>query len=144
MVEYNPLCSASVWLATTWCCASTSTVLWLLEKCETMTPVAHLSLIQARRLALRSLAPEFQSHSVPEVVRRLGYVQIDTIAVVERAHHHVLWTRLPTYETSQLDRAQGAERQILEYWSHAAAYLPMEDYRFCLPRMAASRHHHAA
>src|SRR5437899_12243859 len=70
MVEYNPLCSASVWLATTWCCASTSTVLWLLEKCETMTPVAHLSLIQARRLALRSLAPEFQSHPVPEVVRR--------------------------------------------------------------------------
>lgn len=109
-----------------------------------MTPVAHLSLIQARRLALRSLAPELQSHSVPEVVRRLGYVQIDTIAVVERAHHHVLWTRLPTYEASQLDRAQGAERQILEYWSHAAAYLPMEDYRFCLPRMAASRRRHAA
>jgi uncharacterized protein YcaQ len=109
-----------------------------------MTPVAHLSLIQARRLALRSLAPELQSHSVPEVVRRLGYVQIDTIAVIERAHHHVLWTRLPTYEVSQLDRAQGEERQILEYWSHAAAYLPMEDYRFCLPRMAASRRRHAA
>jgi uncharacterized protein len=104
-----------------------------------MTPVAHLSLIQARRLALRSLAPELQTHSVLEVVRRLGYVQIDTIAVVERAHHHVLWTRLPTYEASQLDRAQGEERQILEYWFHAAAYLPMEDYRFCLPRMAASR-----
>jgi uncharacterized protein len=109
-----------------------------------MTPVAHLSLIQARRLALRSLAPELQSHSVPEVVRRLGYVQIDTIAVIERAHHHVLWTRLPTYEVAQLDRAQGEERQILEYWSHAAAYLPMEDYRFCLPRMAASRRRHAA
>ena len=109
-----------------------------------MTPVAHLSLIQARRLALRSLAPELQSHSVPEIVRRLGYVQIDTIAVVERAHHHVLWTRLPTYEASQLDRAQGEERQILEYWSHAAAYLPMEDYRFCLPRMVASRRRHAA
>jgi uncharacterized protein YcaQ len=109
-----------------------------------MTPVAHLSLPQARRLALRSLAPELQSHSVPEVVRRLGYVQIDTIAVVERAHHHVLWTRLPTYEASQLDRAQGEERQILEYWAHAAAYLPMEDYRFCLPRMAASRRRHAA
>ena len=104
-----------------------------------MTPVAHLSLTQARRLALRSLAPELPSPSVPEVVRRLGYVQIDTISVVERAHHHVLWTRLPTYDASQLDRAQGTERQVLEYWSHAAAYLPMEDYRFCLPRMAASR-----
>jgi uncharacterized protein YcaQ len=56
----------------------------------------------------------------------------------------VLWTRLPTYEASQLDRAQGVERQVFEYWSHAAAYLPMEDYRFCLPRMAASRRRHAA
>ena len=93
---------------------------------------------------MRSLALELQSHSVSEVVQRLGYVQIDTIAVVERAHHHVLWTRLPTYEVSQLDRAQSEERQILEYWSHAAAYLPMEDYRFCLPRMAASRRRHAA
>ena len=109
-----------------------------------MTPVAHLSLTQARRLALRSLAPELPSPSVPEVVRRLGYVQIDTISVVERAHHHVLWTRLPTYDASQLDRAQGTERQVLEYWSHAAAYLPMEDYRFCLPRMAAFRHRRGA
>src|SRR5215470_6190188 len=109
-----------------------------------MMPVTHLSPIQARRLALRSLALELQSLSVSEVVQRLGYVQIDTIAVVERAHHHVLWTRLPTYEVSQLDRAQSEERQILEYWSHAAAYLPMEDYRFCLPRMAASRRRHAA
>src|SRR5262245_1420744 len=109
-----------------------------------MIPVTHLSLVQARRLALRSLALELQSHSVSEVVQRLGYVQIDTIAVVERAHHHVLWTRLPTYEVSQLDRAQSEERQILEYWSHAAAYLPMEDYRFCLPRMAASRRRRAA
>jgi uncharacterized protein len=109
-----------------------------------MTPAAHLSLAQARRLALRSLAPELQSHSVPEVVRRLGYVQIDTISVVERAHHHVLWTRLPTYDAAQLDRAQNAERQVLEYWAHAAAYLPMEDYRFCLPRMAAFRRRRGA
>ena len=79
-----------------------------------MLPVTHLSLIQVRRLALRSLALELQSHSVSEVIQRLGYVQIDTIAVVERAHHHVLWTRLPTYEVSQLDRAQSAERQILD------------------------------
>src|SRR5262249_25947613 len=109
-----------------------------------MTPVAHLSLIQARRLALRSLAPKVQSHSVPEVVRRWGSVQIDPIGVFERPPHPVLWTRLPTYEALHLARAQGAERQILESWSHAAASLPMEDYRFCLPRMAASRRRHAA
>jgi uncharacterized protein len=76
---------------------------------------------------------------VLEVVCGLGYVQIDTIAIIERAHHHVLWTRLPAYGARQLEQAQGEARQILEYWSHAAAYLPMEDYRFCLPRMMAYR-----
>jgi hypothetical protein len=100
-----------------------------------------LSLAHARQLALRSLAPAFQPRSVLEVVRGLGYVQIDTISVIERAHHHVLWTRLPTYDATQLAHAQGDARQIVEYWSHAAAYLPMEDYRFCLPRMAAYRRH---
>lgn len=109
-----------------------------------MTPVAHLALAQARRLALRSLAPEFPPQSVGEAVRGLGYVQIDTIAVIERAHHHVLWTRLPTYDTTQLSRAQREDRQIVEYWWHAAAYLPMEDYRYCRPRMLAYRQRHAA
>lgn len=106
-----------------------------------MTPMETLSLAHARQLALRSLAPTFQPQSVLEVVRGLGYVQIDTISVIERAHHHVLWSRLPTYDATQLAQAQGDARQIFEYWSHAAAYLPMEDYRFCLPRMAAYRRH---
>ena len=106
-----------------------------------MMPTETLSLAHARQLALRSLAPTFRPQSVPEVVCGLGYVQIDTISVIERAHHHVLWSRLPTYDATQLAQAQGDARQIFEYWSHAAAYLPMEDYRFCLPRMAAYRRH---
>src|SRR5262249_39753001 len=104
-----------------------------------MTPVAHLSLIQARRLALRSLAPELQTHSVLEVVRRLGYVQIDTIAVVEGATHQVFWTGSPTYEASQLARPRGGGLLPFESCSHAPPSLPMEDSPFSLPRMAASR-----
>jgi uncharacterized protein YcaQ len=38
-----------------------------------------------------------------QVVERLGYVQIDTIAVIERAHHHVIWTRHPGYQAAHLD-----------------------------------------
>ncbi|ENY70511.1 hypothetical protein G114_17901, partial [Aeromonas diversa CDC 2478-85] len=71
-------------------------------------------------------------------VRRLGYVQIDSINVVERAHHHVLHSRLPGYQPGQLDAAL-ARGELFEYWSHAAAYLPMEDYRFSLPRKLALR-----
>lgn len=71
-------------------------------------------------------------------IRRLGYIQIDTISVVARAHLHTLWNRNPRFRPAMLDRLV-AERKVFEYWSHAAAYLPMEDYRFCLPRMHATR-----
>ena len=65
----------------------------------------------------------------------LGYVQIDTISVVERAHHHVLWSRDRDYRPSMLPALEEEPRRAFEYWAHAAAYLPMSDYRYCLPRM---------
>ena len=75
---------------------------------------------------------------VQRTIEQLGYVQIDTISVVARAHHHTLFTRVPDYQPDMLDRLQ-ARRKIFEYWYHAAAYLPMCDYRFALPRMLAIR-----
>ena len=72
--------------------------------------------------------------AVLRVLERLGYVQIDTISVVARAHHHVLWSRIDNYQPKFLDRLV-SERKVFEYWSHAAAWLPMSDYRFALPRM---------
>lgn len=71
-------------------------------------------------------------------IEHLGYVQIDTLSVVERAHHHVLWSRVPGYEPSHLNRLIG-ERHIFEYWFHAASYLPMRDYRYALVHMASIR-----
>lgn len=70
-------------------------------------------------------------------IEHLGYVQIDTISVVERAHHHVLWSRVPGYSPGQLQELQAQDRTVFEYWSHAAAYLPTKDYRFALRRMEA-------
>jgi uncharacterized protein YcaQ len=75
------------------------------------------------------------SRGVARAVGHLGYVQIDTIAVIERAHHHVLWTRIPGYRPDHLHEAQAEERTVFEYWGHAASYLPMADYRFYLPMM---------
>lgn len=74
--------------------------------------------------------------STRSVIEQLGYIQIDTISVVERAHHHTLWNRNPGYSPSHLDQLLDQKR-IFEYWSHAAAYLPMRDYRFSLPRKQA-------
>ncbi|MCY4275526.1 MAG: winged helix DNA-binding domain-containing protein [Gammaproteobacteria bacterium] len=68
------------------------------------------------------------------IIQHLGYVQIDTISVVERAHHHILWSRNHRYQHAHLDilRDQG---KIFEYWAHAASYLPMQDYRMYMPEM---------
>lgn len=65
---------------------------------------------------------------------QIGYVQIDTISVVERAHHHVLHSRVPGYRPNHLDWLLKHGR-IFEYWAHAAAFLPIDAYRFALPRM---------
>ena len=69
---------------------------------------------------------------------RLGYVQIDTISVVARAHHHTFWTRVSGYRPEHVNRLL-RRGEAFEYWSHAAAYLPMRDYRFSLPAMRAVR-----
>ncbi len=74
--------------------------------------------------------------SVAATIAHLGYVQIDTISVIERAHHHVLWTRNKNYKPEHLDAAV-KEKKVFEYWFHAAAFLPIADYRFALPRMNA-------
>lgn len=76
-------------------------------------------------------------------IEHIAYVQIDTISVVERAHHHVLRSRVANYQPKFLDQLI-AERKVFEYWFHAAAWLPMQDYRFALPRMNAikSGEHH--
>lgn len=69
-------------------------------------------------------------------IEHLGYVQIDTISVVQRAHHHTLWSRNPRYNNSHLD-VLVQQGKVFEYWSHAASYLPICDYRFYLPDMMA-------
>ena len=70
------------------------------------------------------------------VIEHLGYIQIDTLSVVERAHHHSLWTRIPDYQPDYLSKLV-RERSVFEYWFHAASYLPMIDFRFALPQMSA-------
>jgi uncharacterized protein YcaQ len=94
-----------------------------------------------RRIALNQqglLKAEFfgrGKRATLRAIEQLGYVQIDTISVVERAHHHVLWSRVPNYRPKFLDQLV-KQRLVFEYWFHAAAWLPMTDYRFALPRMA--------
>ena len=58
-------------------------------------------------------------------IRRLGFVQLDSISIVERAHHHILWTRLPGYGPAMLAELQSQGR-IFEHWTHDASVIPSE------------------
>lgn len=68
-------------------------------------------------------------------IEHLGYVQIDTISVVERAHLHCLWSRTGEHSKDSLHRLQLSDRKVFEYWAHAAAYLPMQNFRHALVLM---------
>jgi uncharacterized protein YcaQ len=68
-------------------------------------------------------------------IEQLGYVQIDTIHVIERCHHHILFTRIPEYRRSDLHHLQDVDKTIFEYWTHALAYVPTKDMRFFVRSM---------
>ena len=101
-----------------------------------------LSIHEARKLVLLSqrVPPPKPTGPAMEAtlsaIEHLGYIQIDTISVIQRAHHHTLWNRNPRYQPDQLDQLI-ADKRVFEYWSHAASYLPMRDLRFSLPRKQA-------
>lgn len=99
-----------------------------------------LSQLRSWTLASQGLTKSFPfgkgKKAVLKALEQLGYLQIDTLSIVARAHHHTLWNRIPDYQTGFLDELV-EERKIFEYWFHAAAYLPMQDFRFVLPQMSA-------
>ncbi len=79
------------------------------------------------------------AEAVRAAVEHLGYVQIDTIHVIERCHHHILWTRIPAYRREHLHQAQAVDKTVFEYWTHALSYVPTRDLRFFLPDMKRHR-----
>jgi len=105
------------------------------------SPVS-MSLTEVRAIALRSqrLAEDLSPFglgkaAVLKAIQHLGYIQVDPINVLQRAHHHVLWSRVPNYHPDMLHELQDPDAAVFEYWNHAASYLPMTDYRFSMPLM---------
>jgi len=100
-----------------------------------------LTKAQARRIWLRAQRLETPTpfgdgpQATAAAVEHLGYVQIDTINVIERSHHHILWTRIPAYQRTDLRQAQSVDKSVFEYWTHALSYVPAKDFRFFIPDM---------
>ncbi len=62
------------------------------------------------------------------MITSLGFVQLDTIRVVSRAHHHILWSRNQNYREPMLNRLMQTHRGVFEHFTHDASVLPMAFY----------------
>ena len=110
---------------------------------------------QARRIWLRAQRLDSETpfgkgaKATAAAISHLGYVQIDTINVIERCHHHILWSRIPDYKRDHLRQAQSVDKTVFEYWTHALSYVPTADLKYFIADMKAhakagrSRHHAA-
>jgi uncharacterized protein len=104
-------------------------------------PTVRLTSAEARGIWLHAqrldAAEPFGSgaEATPAAVAHLGYLQIDTIHVIERCHHHILRTRIPSYRRAHLHQAQNLDKTVVEYWTHALSYLPTESLRFFVRHM---------
>ncbi|MDN4988119.1 winged helix DNA-binding domain-containing protein [Bradyrhizobium arachidis] len=98
------------------------------------TTLARQIWLRAQRLDTREPFGK-GAQAVTEAVDHLGYVQIDTINVIERCHHHILFSRIPSYRRADLRYAQSVDKSVFEYWTHALSYVRSGDFRFFLPAM---------
>jgi len=93
---------------------------------------------QVRKIILHSagLARKMQFgtgiDALYRVIDHLGFLQLDTNYVVERAHHHAIFSRIPDYQTQWLAELV-EEGLIFEYFFSDSCYLPMHDFRYSLP-----------
>ena len=74
--------------------------------------------------------------SVQRLIERLGFVQVDSINVLERAHHLILQTRLESYRHETLTRLLEKDRSLFEHWTHDASLIPTRWYEHWKPRFA--------
>ena len=65
---------------------------------------------------------------IMNVIRDLGYVQLDPTRIVAPSHLLVVWSRLGQYDRETLDEPLWKERTLFEDWAHGASIVPTEDY----------------
>ena len=109
-----------------------------------------LKAIRALALHTQGLATPNRRRGKPSIeevysaVERVGWVQIDTLQVVNRSQYIALWSRLGDYDMGHLDKllfdggstSPENERRLFEYWAHAACIIPLTSYCWLMPMMS--------
>ena len=101
-----------------------------------------LSAAQAARLLLGAQglcadpARKATKRELAKTIDTLGFVQVDTINVVARAHDLTLLSRLDGYRPELLRTLLEKDRALFEHWTHDAAVIPTRWYAHWKPRFA--------
>jgi len=105
------------------------------ERVMPHTPLA-ISAAEGRRLILHlnglSGAPKgrMNSSALLALIEHLGFVQLDSVQVVARAHHMILFARAPSYRPAMLRRLIEKKCDLFEHWTHDAAIIPTALYPY--------------
>jgi len=89
-----------------------------------------ISNTQARRLLIQAHGlskPPTGALDILAIIKSMGFVQLDTIRTVSRAHHHILWSRNQNYREPMLWKSL-KNRELFEHFTHDASILPIELY----------------
>lgn len=84
----------------------------------------------ARQGLARSPQAALGKAGLLQLIEDLGFVQVDSIGTVERAHHQILFSRSQTYRREHLTQLLETDRALFENWTHDAAILPSAFYPY--------------
>lgn len=105
-----------------------------------MSATPQISTNAARRLflAAQGMLADPTRKATPatlaKLIEQMGFVQLDSINYVERAHHLTLGSRLDTYRHEHFTHLLETKRQLFEHWTHDASAIPTAWFAHWKPR----------
>ncbi len=103
---------------------------------ELSTEEARRTLLNLQGLA-RNPTEKLSKEALYQLIEDMGYVQLDSIRTVERAHHHILFSRNQTYRQKQLDTLYENGQCLTEQWTHDASIIPSKWFPYWKHRFPA-------
>ena len=98
-------------------------------------PTARRIFLHRHALAEAPTGPA-TADALASLIQSIGFVQVDSINTVERAHHMILFSRRQTYRPPALKPLLESDRQLWEHWTHDASILPIETFPYWKHRFA--------
>ncbi len=95
-----------------------------------LTNAAARKVFLDRHALLETPQGDAKGDALLSMIKRLGFVQLDSINTVARAHDLILFSRRPKYRQNDLKRLYERDGALFEHWTHDAAIIPIEFYRW--------------